>query len=244
MLRVFQKYHHLTGIQMTDRDDKPELPVHNILDVSDHAKIRTETKTKIGSPGEPVAELTKFGWTIMSPGKEVDISSMLLTQTAAADYKQLCKLDVLGIQDTAIGDQADVYKEFKEQLIRSVEGWYETGLPWKANHPSLPNNKVGSLRRLDSTIRKLEKQELFKKYDAITRDQLAKGIVEPAREQVVGREFYIPHKLVVRETAQSTKLRIVYDASARAHDNTPSLNDCLHAGPPLQNQLWAVLVHT
>ena len=45
-----------------------------------------------------------------------------------------------------------------------------------------------------------------------------------------------------RETAESTKLRIVYDASARAHDKAPSLKDCLHAGPPLQNQLWAVLV--
>ena len=136
---VIQKYHHLTGIQ-TDRDDKPELPVHIILGVSDYAKIRRGTRPKIGSPGEPVAELTKFGWTIMSPGKEVDISSMLLTQTAAADYEQLCKLDVLGIQDTAIGDQADVYKEFKEQLIRRVKGWYETGLPWKANHPPLPND--------------------------------------------------------------------------------------------------------
>ena len=72
---------------------------------------------------------------IMSPGKEADISSMLLTQTAAADYEQLCKLDVLG-------DQADVYEEFKEQLIRSAEGWYETGLPWKGYHPTLSNKKA------------------------------------------------------------------------------------------------------
>lgn len=50
---------------------------------------------------------------------------------------------------------------------------------------------------------------------------------------MVRREFYIPHKPVVREIAESTKLRIVYDASARAHDNAPSLNDCLHAGSPL-----------
>ena len=58
----------------------------------------------------------------MSPGKEADISSLLLTQTAAADYEQLCKLDVLGIQDTAIGDQTDVYEEFKKQLTLSAEG--------------------------------------------------------------------------------------------------------------------------
>ena len=66
--------------------------------------------------------------------------------------------------------------------------------------------------------------------------------MEPAGEHPVGREFYIPHKPVIRETAESTKLRVVYDASARAHDKAPSLNDCLHASPPLQNQLWAVLV--
>lgn len=57
-----------------------------------------------------------------------------------------------------MGDQTDVYEEFKEQLQRSQEGWYETGLPWKGNHPSLPNNKAGSLKRLDSTMQNLEKQ--------------------------------------------------------------------------------------
>ena len=208
---VIQKYPHLTGIQMTDRDDKPELPLHLILGVSDYAKIRTETRPKIGRPGEPVAELTKFGWTIMSPGKEVDISSMLLTQTAAADYEQLCNLDVLGIQDTVIGDQADVYEEFKEQLTRSAEGWYETGLPWKGNHPPLPKNKAGSLKRLENAVRKLEKQGVLEQYDAIIKEQLVEGIIEPAEEQVVGREFYIPHKFVIRESAESTQLRIVYD---------------------------------
>ena len=56
------------------------------------------------------------------------------------------------------------------------------------------------------------------------------------------REFYIPHKPVVRESAETTKLRVVYDASARAHSGAPSLNECLNPGPPLQNRLWSVLV--
>lgn len=96
------------------------------------------------------------------------------------------------------------------------------------------------MKRLENTVRKLENQGLSEQYDAIIKEQLVEGIVEPAEEQVVGREFYIPHKPVIRE--ESTKLRIVYDASARAYDKAPSLNDCLHAGPPLQNQLWSVLV--
>ena len=178
----------------------------------------------------------------MSPGKEVDISSMVLTQTAAADYEQLCKLDVLGIQDTAIVDQADVYEEFKEQLTRSAEGWYETGLPWKRNHPPLPNNNAGSLKRLENAVRKLENQGILEPCDASIKEQLVEGIVEPAKKQFVGREFYIPHKPVIRESAESTKLGIVYDASGQASQKAPSLNDCLHAGPHLQNQLWSVMV--
>ena len=58
------------------------------------------------------------------------------------------------------------------------------------------------------------------------------------------REFYIPHKPVVRESAETTKLRVVYDAPARAHSGAPSLTECLNPGPPLQNQLWSVLVRT
>ena len=82
------------------------------------------------------------------------------------------------------------------------------------------------------------------KYHKVIQDQLQEGIVERVTDPPVGPEFYIPHKAVVREAAESTKLRIVYDASARAFEKAPSLNDCLHAGPPLQNQLWGVLVRT
>jgi len=78
---IMEKYPYLDGVHMDDSDEKPDLPVHIILGASTYAKIRTETIPKIGPPGEPVAELTKFGWTIMSPGKEVDLSNMFLTQT-------------------------------------------------------------------------------------------------------------------------------------------------------------------
>ena len=117
-----------------DNDEKPELPVHLILGASEYARIKTETKPKIGQPSEPVAELTKFGWTILSPGKETDLTTkMLLTQTASTDYEQLCRLDVLGLKDSATGDQGIVHEEFKEQLTRNPGGWYETSLPWKGS---------------------------------------------------------------------------------------------------------------
>ena len=82
------KFPHLNGVKMLDNHKKPELPVHLILGASEYARIKTETKPKIGQPSEPVAELTKFGWTILSPGKETDLTTkMLVTQTASPDYE-------------------------------------------------------------------------------------------------------------------------------------------------------------
>ena len=107
----------------------------------------------------------------------------------------------------------------------------------------LPNNRGGSLRRLTTQVAKLRRAGKLKEYDAIIREQLAEGVVEPAPSQPVGKEFYMPHRAVIKESAESTKLRVVYDCSARGREGAPSLNDCLDPGPALQNKLWNVLVH-
>ena len=96
----------------------------------------------------------------MSPGQEFDRNRMMLTQTSRTDYEKLCRLAVLGLADSAEHDQLAVYNEFKEQLVRNNEGWYETGLPWRGNHPSLPSNKQGSLRRLTGLNKKHERHGL------------------------------------------------------------------------------------
>ncbi len=122
---LIKQYDHPDGINMNDTDTKQELPVHLILGTGEYTKIRTKTTPKIGKSVEPVAQL---GWTIMSPGTEADLTKMLLTQTTPSDYENLCKLDILGLKDSPTGDQNIVYQEFKERLVRSPDGWYETGL--------------------------------------------------------------------------------------------------------------------
>ena len=37
-------------------------------------------------------------------------------------------------------------------------------------------------------------------------------------------------------------MRIVFNASAKAEQSSPSLNGCLETGSPLQNLLWSLLV--
>ena len=82
-----------------------------------------------------VAEETRFGWTITAQSKEIDYTALLLTEASQSDYEELCRLDVLGLSDSPEHDQQEVHAEFLEQLVRREDGRYETGLPWKGNHP-------------------------------------------------------------------------------------------------------------
>ena len=52
--------------------------MHLILVAREYAKLRTESAPKIGEPGEPVAQLTKFGWIMMSPGVGAKFVLLLL----------------------------------------------------------------------------------------------------------------------------------------------------------------------
>ena len=78
---------------------------------------------------------------------------------------------------------------------------------------------------------------MLSEYDAVISEQLEHEVVMKAPEKVEGKEFYLPQRTLVRVEAETTKLRIVYDASAHAHSN-----ECLHAGPTLKKKLWSVLI--
>ncbi len=137
---MIRKFSHLKGIKMLENDPKSELPVHLVLGASEYSRIKTAVPPKIGDVGEPVAEYTRFGWTIISPGTELDFSNLYLTRSTVEDYDRLCSLDVLGIEDSPSSRPNAVYEDFKQQLVRSDKGWYETGLLWKTCHPPLPTD--------------------------------------------------------------------------------------------------------
>ena len=180
----------------------------------------------------------------MSPGREDISSPLLLTRSVSADYEQVCALDVLSLADAPENDQETVHEEFKEQLERNPDGSYVTKLPWKANHPALPTNEMGSRRRLGQFIKKLRRDGNYDVYNDVIEEQLQGGMIEIAPSAPTGKEYYIPHKRVTKQDAETNKLRIVYDASARENFNQPSLNDCLHPGPSLQNLLWNILIRS
>ena len=95
-------------------------------------------------------------------------------------------------------------------------------------------------------MKNLTHRNQLERYDNIIQDLIKGGVVEKV-DQVCERKiakgekmFYLPHRPVIRELAETTKLRIVHDTSAKPTKNSASLNDCLETGPPLPNSMWDV----
>ena len=172
----------MRDITLNDYNAKSQLPIHVVLGVNEYTKIKTPERARIGLPGEPIAELTKLGWYIISPGKENDIANILFSQTSIHDYEKLCSLDCLGVSEKQDKPDGYVYDKFREQFGCGPGGYYETSLIWKENHPPLQNYEKSSLRRLNNLIRNLNRSKNLEAYDKIMQEQIAGGIVEKLTE--------------------------------------------------------------
>ena len=85
--------------------------------------------------------------------------------------------------------------------------------------------------------------EMIQKYDDIITGQQEKGIIEK-----VGSEsnrlikHYVPHHAVVNPTKATTKVRVVYDTTAKCRSESKCINKCLHRGPILLQNLTGILL--
>jgi hypothetical protein len=56
----------------------------------------------------------------------------------------------------------------------------------------------------------------------------------------VGQVHYLPHRPVICEDKETTKICAVFDASCKV--NGPSLNECLYSGPNLLARIFDILI--
>ena len=149
------------------------------------------------------------------------------------------ELESLGIQP----NEKSIY-DYSSESIKFREGRYTVSLPWKQFHPPFPDNYHLSQQRLMGLLKRLRQNPaLMQNYDRIIQEQIEKGIVEdaPIAEAKSARLHYLPHHAIVRSDKDTTKLRIVYDASAKT-DSNPSLNDCLLVGPKFNQKIIDILM--
>jgi hypothetical protein len=131
------------------------------------------------------------------------------------------------------------------QNIRFTGARYAVGLPWKGNDHNIEDDYELCRNRLKSLHQKLLKDPKYlDEYNRNIEEQLATGIVEevPPSDKDQKNIHYLPHHGVTRKDKATTKLRVVYDGSAKTETRNYSLNDCLLTGPNLIPQIFDLLV--
>ncbi|XP_054272529.1 uncharacterized protein LOC128992813 [Macrosteles quadrilineatus] len=148
------------------------------------------------------------------------------------------------IKHHVTSEQEICENHFLNTVSRDSNGRYFVRLPIKENHPPLGDSSFCARNRFLSLERKLESQpEVKAEYNKAIHDLLSSSHMEPVNPppNSDNKQFYLPHHAIVKVDSSTTKLRVVYDASARSSSGV-SLNDILHTGPKLHNDLNDILL--
>ena len=137
------------------------------------------------------------------------------------------ELESLGVAE----NELSVSEKFSQKTTFNGER-YSVALPWKEDHPLLPDHLDLHRKRQQGLLKRLKQNPpLLKDYHSVIKDHIDHGIVEVVDNPLSGtdRTHYLPHHCVVQHDKSITKVRVVYDASTRT--DGPSLNDCLYVRP-------------
>ena len=226
-------YPHLQDLQLADSSHgKLDLEADCLIGADHYWSLMTNEVKRAEDRRGPVAIGTTLGWVLSGPmdlGSTSDTSSNLsiahvnFMQTEGSTTGASCSIreqlsKFWDIESLILKGNDSVHDEFKENVVYSGER-YQVSLPFKEGHPLLPDNFVLSKQRFKSLLTPLKSTpEILAEYHQILCEQERLGIIETVPEEGVkgkaGEITYIPHKEIIRRVKSTTRLRVVYDASA------------------------------
>lgn len=202
----------------------------------------------------PVLQETQLGWVISGRVSDVTwdnrtfcnftkiIEENVDVQTQLARFFEVEDVPTKGQWSK---EETECESHFVKNTKRFSDGRFEVLIPFKKSVECLGESLDQAKRRFYSLERKFNKNKDFKKmYTEFLEDYKKLGQMREVELGNTGSNdvcYYLPHHGVYREESKSTKLRVVFDGSARTTSGV-SLNDLQMKGPVIQDDLWAILL--
>ncbi|XP_011859104.1 PREDICTED: uncharacterized protein LOC105556616 [Vollenhovia emeryi] len=202
---------------------------------------------------------TKFGWVIAGPVPQHLIAgradkdqpssnhTCLLTQQVPLDetLKTFWELEEYKNNNTLLSrDEERCENYFVNTTSRDVaSGRFVVRLPFRENRDQLGRSRNVAMKRFSHLERKLQGNLEFRdQYIEFMREYVDLGHMSAVDGgDVASNPIYLPHHGVIRKTSLTTKLRVVFDASARTTSGL-SLNDTLLVGSKLQDNIIDIVM--
>ncbi|XP_037827080.1 uncharacterized protein LOC119615079, partial [Lucilia sericata] len=201
-----------------------------------------------------LAQETIFGWILTGP---VNHSTNPSPTTIVSNFceisldKQISRFwEVKNLPRKNYESHSD--KACEELYIRTTQrnadGRYVVSLPFKEQFPdslNLGHSRSCAMAQFFRSEARLIRTPNFKvDYDNVIREYEDLGHMVKVNSDNLSNSphvYYIPHDAVIKPDSITTKVRVVFNASAPS-SNGQSLNSLLHIGPVLQNDLTALIL--
>ena len=138
-----------------------------------------------------------------------------------------------------------VVDHFKDNHSRDEEGRFVVPLPRKAASPPLGESRTQAVNRFLTLERSLKFKGKVPEFNDAIQEYFTSGHAEEVSKQDLSKPpdkvFYLPMHIVHKQSSSTTKLRVVFDASAKSSTGV-SLNDLLLVGPTVHSPLFDVLL--
>ncbi|KAH9637392.1 hypothetical protein HF086_012005 [Spodoptera exigua] len=197
-------------------------------------------------PTGPCLQNTKLGWIISGPvqTKSLRINQIQcnFTQTLNVQLKKFWELEEITMPiNNYSKDERACENLFSSTTLRDGKGRFSVRIPLCESADSLGDTFTLAENRFRSLERKLARNPEYKKmYSAFLKEYLDLGHMTRIHTYSFPT-YFLPHHGVFRESSSTTKLRVVFDASAKSTSGK-SLNDIQLTGPILQNDIFSILL--
>ncbi|XP_049302953.1 uncharacterized protein LOC125776112 [Bactrocera dorsalis] len=235
---------HLTDLPLADRYYSQPGPIDILIGMDEMDKFLLHGLRK-GERGTPMAQNTVFGWVLSGNAANlqsppVNISTLYSDLHLTQLIHKFWELEELPARKFLSPEESMCEKLYDDTTERASDGRYIVRLPLKKN-VLIGESREAAIRALLRMERRFTANEQLRKEYTMFMDELTSmGHMEPA-ETTTDKLYYMPHHAVVKTTSQTTKLRVVFNASMKSTSGN-SLNDALMLGPQLQQDLFSILV--
>ncbi|XP_017791919.1 PREDICTED: uncharacterized protein LOC108573939 [Habropoda laboriosa] len=138
-------------------------------------------------------------------------------------------------------EQRECEDHFTRYTKRDKSGRYVVALPFNDKKDQIGESYSRAFNRFLSLERKLNRDaELKHNYTAVIEEYRALGHMTQVRPSH-SPGFYLPHHAVEKPSSTTTKVRLVFDGSAKSNSGL-SLNDALMTGPTIQSDIFSLLL--
>lgn len=198
--------------------------------------------------GMPCLTNTVFGWIVggtFNTGARSSLPTCNLTTSSSNIDSILAKFweveEYVNSPAKHSPEEEECERHFMKNVRIDQNCRIEVRLPFKKSPEVLGDSFEMARKRFLSLERRLERDATLKSmYVEFMDEYLSLGHMSPYNKSLNGPNYFIPHHCVLRPQSTTTKIRVVFDASAQTSSNH-SLNDILMVGPTIQQDLITTL---